>query len=102
MSVYFQSVQTPVAISTTTSVVAAVAGAVVTVMGGYFVSTAGGTFGFQSHTTTGVKTGLATLTTGDVVVLPYNPDGWFRTRPGEALDVVCSAAIAGSINYVQF
>jgi hypothetical protein len=27
-------------------------------------------------------------------VLPYNPDGWFQTLPGEALDINLSGSVA--------
>lgn len=102
----YQSTQAPIALSTgTTSIVAADptpnGGRRIKVLAAYIVATAATTFNFQSHTTTAIKTGASSLAANGVMVLPYNPDGWFTTMPGEALDaVVGTGAVAGSFNYI--
>jgi hypothetical protein len=102
-----QSVQLPVSVSAgTTALVPAPTTAFspnarVRVVSAYLVATAAGTFNFQSHTTTSDATGPASIAANGVIVLPYNEDGWFTTIPGEGLDIVTTAAFAGSINFVQ-
>jgi hypothetical protein len=56
----------------------------------------------QSHTTTGVATGLFYGTAGPPVVLSDPSNGLFACVPGEALDINLSGAVAvgGSITYV--
>lgn len=100
----FQSVQAPVSQATGTgTLVAAVAGARIRVMSCFLsAGTAGTPFNFQSHITTGNKTQPVNIG-ADSFVLPYNPDGWFVTNAGEALDMVVGGSavtISGSINYV--
>lgn len=97
----FQSVQAPISQAAGTgTLVAAVPGARIRVMSAFLSSAAASTFNFQSHTTTSNKTGTFTMG-ADGLVLPYNPDGWFVTNAGEALDaVVGTTTLSGSINYV--
>ncbi len=56
----------------------------------------------QSHTTTGVATGLMYGTAGPPMTLGDSVNGIFATVPGEALDINLSSAIAvgGCLTYV--
>lgn len=98
-----RSVQLPLAQALgTATLVPAVAGQRIVVVAAYIVATAASTFNFQSHTTTANKTGAASLAANGVLVLDYNPDGWFYTTMSEALDAVVGGTgpVAGSISYV--
>jgi hypothetical protein len=104
MSHPYQSIQAPVSQATGTgTIVAAVAGARIRVMSAVLsVGTAGTPFNFQSHATVANKTNAIQIG-ADSLVLPYNPDGWFVTSLGEALDIVVGGTaqtVTGTINYV--
>ena len=60
-----------------------------------------GTVKIQSHTATGNATGVFILAANGQLVLPYHPDGWFTSNPGEGVDIVCSTTMgaAGTISY---
>lgn len=93
------------ATATTASVIPAVAGTriYVTAMSINNGATAN-TFALKSHTTTSIAFGPVNAAVNATVVLPYNPDGWIVTAPGEALDLTTTAASTGanvSFNYVQ-
>lgn len=104
MSHPFQSQQSPVsqATGTGTIVPAQGANARIRVMSLVLSGTSATPFNLQSHTTVANKMGSVALGS-DPYVLPYHPDGWFVTNPGEALDLVVGGTaqtITGSINYV--
>ena len=56
-----------------------------------------GTIKFQSGATTDIFSPLTTTAESLIVVLPYNPMGWFRTVAGEKLNAVLSSAIATTV-----
>ena len=83
--------------------VAAVSGCTVRVVSGVFVATAASTLKLESATTTSVATGAMSLAANGILVLPYNPDGWFTCVQGEGLSIVVGSTgpVVGSLNYVQ-
>jgi hypothetical protein len=98
----FKSFQLPInATAGTSTLVSAVANTTIRVVAAFIVASGAATVNFQSHTTTTNKTGPVALAVNGGIVLPYNPDGWFAATLGEALDLVTTGAVAGSINYIQ-
>jgi len=86
----------------TNTIVPAVAGARIRVMSLVVVATAAATVRLQSHVTTSNKTGTPSLAANGGMVWPYNPDGWFVTQAGEALDMVVGGTgpVEGTLSYV--
>lgn len=77
--------------------VALAAGRRIKVLSAVISMASGGTVKFQSGASTDIFSPLTTGSGQLVIVLPYNPMGWFRTVAGEKLNAVLSSAIATTI-----
>lgn len=99
------SARIPVAASTTgaTTLVAAVTGQKLRVLAAILHANGAVNVNLQAHTNTGTKTGLFYFAAaGGNLVLPFNPEGWFDTPNGDALDINLSGnvAVGGQLVYV--
>ena len=94
----FKTVQ----LSATGTVVALVGGKSIRVISAQLIADSALTVKWQSHVTPTDITGSAYLAANGGYVLPYNPDGWFQTISGEALDlnITGTGNVGGSITYI--
>jgi len=94
----FKTVQLPA----TGTVVALVGGKSIRVISAQLIADSALTVKWQSHVTPTDITGSAYLAANGGYVLPYNPDGWFQTISGEALDlnITGTGNVGGSITYI--
>ena len=86
--------------ATTTSVIAAQgAGRVIKVHSCFLVVAGANSLTFKSDATS--ISGTNALAANGGLVLPHNPEGWFKTAPNEALNLTTTAAVATgvTINY---
>jgi hypothetical protein len=87
-----------------TTIVAAPVAATLVIRVIYVVLVANGAVNvkFQSHTAPTDISGLFYLAANGGFVLPGNEYGWFATKPGEALDINLSGAVAvgGALGYI--
>jgi hypothetical protein len=86
-----------VAAADSADVVALVAGAKIRVLSAFISMASTGTFKFQSGATTDITEAATTTAENLIVVLPFNPMGWFETTAGAKLNIVLSSAIATSV-----
>lgn len=88
------------AIADSADLVAAVSGARIRVLAAIISMASTGTIKFQSGGSTDICSALKTTAESLVIVLPYNPMGWFQTVAGEKLNAVLSSAITTTVSLV--
>lgn len=86
----------------TATVVAAVASAKIRVTQLVLVNTAAQTLNFKSGAGGTALQGAMSLPATGTLVLPFNPNGWFETAAGAALELSQSGAtqVSGTLGYV--
>lgn len=85
------------------TIVAAVAGKRIRVLSLFFVAAAAVTVRFESAAGGTALTGQMQLGANGILVLPFNPGGWFETVAGELLNMELSGAISvdGTLQYAE-
>jgi hypothetical protein len=92
------------ATSPDTTLVSAVTGKKIRVTSAFIVTSGGAnTIRFESGTGGTALTGQMGMATTSVLVLGYNPAGWFETAAGALLNLELSAAtsVDGSLSYIE-
>lgn len=85
------------------TVVAAVAGYRIRVTSLFLVAAGAVTVRFESAAGGTALTGVMTVAANGILVLPYNPDGWFQTVAGELLNLELGGAVSvdGALTYEE-
>lgn len=88
--------------ATGTLVAAQAAGVKIRVVGLFLVNTAAQTLTFKSGAAGTALTGAMALPATGVLVLPFNPQGWFETTAAALLELSQSGAtqVSGAIQWV--
>ncbi len=92
-----------VATSGDNTIVAAVTGSKIRVTSLFLVSAGTVTVRFESAASGTALTGQMTTAVNNIIVLPYNPAGWFETVVSELLNLELSGNVSvdGALTYVE-
>lgn len=85
------------------TIVSAVTGKKIRVLSAFLVGSGANTAKFQDGAGGTDLNGIATFATGSVVVLPFNPLGWFETSAATLLNLALSttATVGGNLQYIE-